>query len=83
MDDQLQINPVARIKSEFPTKFGIPRQAGLVPELRGRVVFEPPFRSPEALRGMDGFSHDGGGCRISGRDIREGACGKPFLCAER
>ena len=51
------MEPVARIRTEFPGKFGVPRQAGLVPELRGRVVFEPPFRSPEALRGMDGFSH--------------------------
>ena len=51
------MEPVARIRTEFPGKFGVPRQAGLVPELRGRVVFEPPFRSPEALRGVDGFSH--------------------------
>jgi len=51
------MEPVARIRTEFPGKFGVPRQAGLVPELRGRGGFEPPFRSPEALRGMDGFSH--------------------------
>lgn len=57
MDDQLQINPVARIKSEFPTKFGIPRQAGLVEGLRGTVVFEPEYRNPDALRGIEGFSH--------------------------
>ena len=48
---------VARVSSDFSTKFGIPRQAGLVPELRARVVFEPEFRDPEALRGIEGFSH--------------------------
>ena len=51
------MEPIAHICTDFASKFGVPRQAGLVPELRGRVVFEPPFRSPEALRGMDGFSH--------------------------
>lgn len=48
---------IARIRTDFPAKFGIPRQAGLVPQLRARVVFEPPFRNPDAVRGLDGFSH--------------------------
>ena len=48
---------IARIHSEFPTKFGIPRQSGLVESLRATIVFEPPFRSPEALRGLEGYSH--------------------------
>ncbi|MBE7005470.1 MAG: tRNA (N6-threonylcarbamoyladenosine(37)-N6)-methyltransferase TrmO [Ruminococcaceae bacterium] len=48
---------VARIESDFSEKFGIPRQSGLVPELRARVVFEPEFRNPDALRGIEGFSH--------------------------
>ena len=48
---------VARIRSDFPSKFGIPRQAGLVPELRAWVVFEPEFRNPDMLRGLEGFSH--------------------------
>ena len=48
---------VARIRSDFPTKFGIPRQSGLVEALRSTVVFEPPYRDPEALRGLEGFSH--------------------------
>lgn len=48
---------IARIHSDFPAKFGIPRQAGLVPELRAQVVFEPPFRNPDAVRGLAGFSH--------------------------
>jgi len=48
---------VAHIRSEFPAKFGIPRQAGLVEELRATVVFDPEYRDPEALRGLEGFSH--------------------------
>ena len=48
---------IAHIHSDFPTKFGIPRQAGLVPELRATVVFTPEFRNPDALRGIEGFSH--------------------------
>ncbi len=48
---------VARAHSEFPSKFGIPRQSGLVPLLRMRIVFEPEFRNAEALRGIEEFSH--------------------------
>lgn len=48
---------IARIRSDFPAKFGIPRQAGLVKELRADVVFEPEYRNPEALRGIEGYSH--------------------------
>ena len=48
---------IARIHSDFPSKFGIPRQSGLVEALRARVVFEPEFRSEDALRGIEGFSH--------------------------
>ena len=51
------MEPVARIRSEFSTKFGVPRQAGLVESLRAAVVFEPPYRVAEALRGIEGFSH--------------------------
>ena len=51
------IRPIARMKSDFPTKFGIPRQSGLVEELRSTIVFEPEFRNPDTLRGIDGFSH--------------------------
>lgn len=47
---------IARIHTEFPEKFGIPRQSGLAPT-RGTVVFEPPYRNPDALRGIEGFSH--------------------------
>ena len=48
---------IARIRSDFPTKFAIPRQSGLVDELRARVVFEPEYRNADALRGLEGFSH--------------------------
>ena len=51
------MEPIARIRTEFPTKFGVPRQAGLVEGLRASVVFEPPYRVAEALRGIEGFSH--------------------------
>lgn len=51
------IRPIARMKSDFPSKFGIPRQSGLVEDLRSTVVFEPEFRNPDALRGLEGFSH--------------------------
>lgn len=53
----LTLEPIARIRTEFPEKFGIPRQSGLVEELQARVVFLPEFRIPEALRGLEGFSH--------------------------
>ena len=51
------IQTIARMRSDFATKFGIPRQAGLVEELRSTIVFEPEFRNPEALRGIEDFSH--------------------------
>ena len=57
MDQTLSMRVIARIHSDFAQKFGIPRQSGLVDELEAAVVFEPEFRSPEALRGIEGFSH--------------------------
>ena len=48
---------IARIRSAFPEKFGIPRQSGLVKELRAEIVFEEKFRNPDALRGIEQFSH--------------------------
>ena len=51
------IQPIARMRSDFPTKFGIPRQSGLVEQLRSTIVFEPEFRNPDALRGIEEFSH--------------------------
>ena len=52
-----QINIIARMHSDFATKFGIPRQSGLVEELRSTIVFEPEYRNADALRGIEGFSH--------------------------
>ncbi len=53
----LEMNIIARMKSDFPTKFGIPRQSGLVDALRSTIVFEPQYRNPDALRGIEDFSH--------------------------
>ena len=51
------IRPIAHIKSDFTDKFGIPRQSGLVPELTARIVFEPEYHDPNALVGLEGYSH--------------------------
>ena len=55
--ESINITPIARMHSDFATKFGIPRQSGLVQQLRSTIVFEPEFRNADALRGMEGFSH--------------------------
>ena len=52
-----ELKKIAQIETDFPTKFGVPRQSGLVWGLKGRIVFEPEYRDPEALRGLEGFSH--------------------------
>ncbi len=57
MSQDCILTPIAFIRTEFPAKFGIPRQAGLAEELRGKIVFEPVYRVDEALRGLEGFSH--------------------------
>lgn len=48
---------IARISTPFKTKFGIPRQSGVAPDLKGEIVFEPDYREIEAVRGLEGFSH--------------------------
>ena len=53
----MEITPIAQIQSDFPEKFGIPRQSGLVEELTAAVVFEPAYRDMSAFRGLEGFSH--------------------------
>ena len=55
--EEYTLKVIARIHSDFHTKFGIPRQSGLIPELTAEVVFEPEYRKPEALRGLEEFSH--------------------------
>lgn len=57
MSEPIPMNIIARIRSDFPTKFGIPRQSGLVDSLRATIIFEPEYRNSDALRGLDGFSH--------------------------
>ncbi len=52
-----KIKPIATIHTDFPTKFGIPRQGNLIKELHAVIVFEPEFRNPDALRGIEEFSH--------------------------
>ena len=53
----ITVHPIAHMCSDFPTKFGIPRQSGLVANLRSTIVFEPQYRNADALRGMEDFSH--------------------------
>ncbi len=57
MKNNLELKVIATLKTDFPTKFGIPRQSGLIPELKAKIVFEPEYRNAEALRGLEGFSH--------------------------
>lgn len=57
MADTLEMKVIAHIRTDFPTKFGIPRQSGVVEEAMGAVIFEPEYRNPDALRGLEGFSH--------------------------
>lgn len=54
---QIIIRPIAKMRSDFPAKFGIPRQSNLVESLESTIVFEPEFRNPDALRGIEGYSH--------------------------
>ena len=55
--DPISMDVIAVMHSDFPTKFGIPRQSGLADALQSTIVFEPAYRNPEALRGIEGFSH--------------------------
>lgn len=57
MEESLSIRPIAYIHTDFEDKFGIPRQSGRAPALTGKIVFLPEFRNPEAIRGIEGFSH--------------------------
>lgn len=53
----ISVTPIATMKSDFKSKFGIPRQSGLVQDLRSTIIFEPEYRNPDALRGIEDFSH--------------------------
>ena len=53
----MEIKPIATIYTDFPEKFGIPRQAGIVPELTARIVLKPEYSQPEAVKGLEGFDY--------------------------
>lgn len=55
--NQYALKTIARIHNDFPTKFGLPRQSGLIDTLRSEIIFEPAYRTPDALRGLEGYSH--------------------------
>lgn len=57
MKDNIKLNIIANIKTDFPEKFGVPRQSGLIPELKAKIIFSPEYRKDEALKGLEGFSH--------------------------
>ena len=57
MAQEFSMQVIARIHTDFSTKFGVPRQSGLVDALEATIVFEPPYRNADALRGLEGFSH--------------------------
>ena len=57
MSGLVSMRAIAHVRSDFSSKFGVPRQSGLVPALEAEVVFVPEFRNPDALRGLEGFSH--------------------------
>lgn len=51
------MKPIAHIHSDFPDKFGIPRQSGLIDSLKAEIIFEPEYRNPDAFRGLEAYSH--------------------------
>jgi len=53
----MEIKPIAYIKTDFKEKFGIPRQSGIVEEIKGEIIFEKQYRNPDALRGIEEYSH--------------------------
>ena len=57
MQGERTIRPIAHIENDFDEKFGIPRQSGLVPQLQARILFEPEFAQPQAVKGLEEFSH--------------------------
>lgn len=56
-NEEYTIRPIAHMQSDLPTKFGLPRQSGLVPQLQSRIVMEPAYREMAAFKGIEGFSH--------------------------
>ncbi len=73
MEEQHAMKVIARIRSDFTEKFGIPRQSGLVEALEARIVFEPEYRNPDAVRGMEGFHTSGSSGSFPARCGQTGA----------
>lgn len=71
--EDLTLKKIAVIRTDFPEKFGLPRQSGLA-ETRGKIVFEPEYRSKEALRGLEDYSHLWLLWGFSGSETEELAC---------
>ena len=78
--EEMTLKVIAHIHTAFPTKFGIPRQSGLVEELRGEIIFTPEYRNPDALRGLEDFSHIWLVWQFSGA-VRESCAGFCLLFA--
>ena len=57
MSEIFPVKIIARIHTDFPTKFGVPRQSGLIDSLESLIIFEPEYRDPLSLRGLEEFSH--------------------------
>ena len=57
MAPEIPLHVIAHIRSDFPSKFGIPRQSGLIDALKATIIFTPEYRNPDALRGLEGYSH--------------------------
>lgn len=57
IQEELTVKPIAHIRSDFGTKFGVPRQSGLSPSLRAEIVFDEPYRDANAIRGIEAYSH--------------------------
>ncbi len=57
MNEEYTVKKIAEIRSDFPTKFGIPRQSGVVSDLEAKIVFEPEYRNPDAFRGLEEYTH--------------------------
>ena len=79
----MEIKPIAYFRSPFPEKFGIPRQAGLAPALRGRIVFEPEYRSADALRGLDGAPDAEAEASVFRADDLHGRTARPYRACGR
>ena len=72
-NEAITLKVIAHIRTAFPTKFGIPRQSGLVDSLRGEIIFTPEYRNADAVRGLEDFSHIWLVWQFSGDVVADGA----------